>query len=133
MYLYNEFIMNILNDINTLSCPRKNNSNTTYSAHFLFLRSQTNSVLDLCESQPIIPVGFESYYKIERRQKEVIIPLQSKQVGRQQISSRGKTHITHIVKHGVFRCICSSINRRFFSRFRVYGSLVIPSKQARVK
>ena len=28
MYLYNEFIINILNDINTLSCPSKNNSNT---------------------------------------------------------------------------------------------------------
>ena len=28
MYLYNEFIMNILNDINTLLCPSKNNSNT---------------------------------------------------------------------------------------------------------
>ena len=28
MYLYNEFILNILNDIKTLSCPSKNNSNT---------------------------------------------------------------------------------------------------------
>ena len=28
MYLNNEFITNILNDINTLSCPSKNNSNT---------------------------------------------------------------------------------------------------------
>ena len=26
MYLYNEFIINILNDINTLSCPSKSNS-----------------------------------------------------------------------------------------------------------
>ena len=25
MYLYNEFIINILNDINTLSCPSKSN------------------------------------------------------------------------------------------------------------
>ena len=28
MYLYNEFIMNILNDMNTLSCPSENNINT---------------------------------------------------------------------------------------------------------
>ena len=28
MYLYNEFLMNILNDINTMSCPIENNSNT---------------------------------------------------------------------------------------------------------
>ena len=28
MYLYNECIMNILNDMNTLSCPSKDNSNT---------------------------------------------------------------------------------------------------------
>ena len=28
MYLYNEFLMNILNDINTMSCPIKINSNT---------------------------------------------------------------------------------------------------------
>ena len=33
MYLYNEFIMNILNDINTLSCPSKNNSNTIELTH----------------------------------------------------------------------------------------------------
>ena len=26
MHLYNEFIINIQNDINTLSCPSKNNS-----------------------------------------------------------------------------------------------------------
>ena len=26
MYLYNEFIINILNDINTLLCPSKSNS-----------------------------------------------------------------------------------------------------------
>ena len=28
MYLFNEFLMNILNDINTLLCPSKNKSNT---------------------------------------------------------------------------------------------------------
>ena len=28
VFLFNEFIMNILNDKNTLSCPRKNKSNT---------------------------------------------------------------------------------------------------------
>ena len=28
MYLCSEFQMNILNDMNTLSCPSKNNSNT---------------------------------------------------------------------------------------------------------
>ena len=28
MYLYNEFIMNFQNDINTLLCPSKNNNNT---------------------------------------------------------------------------------------------------------
>ena len=28
LYLYNEFIVNILNDINTLLCPSKNKSNT---------------------------------------------------------------------------------------------------------
>ena len=28
MYLYNQFIMNIRNDINTLLCPSKNNSDT---------------------------------------------------------------------------------------------------------
>ena len=28
MNLYNEFIMNILNEVNILSCPTKNNSNT---------------------------------------------------------------------------------------------------------
>ena len=28
MYLYNEFLMNILNDINIVSCPFKSNSNT---------------------------------------------------------------------------------------------------------
>ena len=28
MYLYNEFLMNILNDINIVLCPLKSNSNT---------------------------------------------------------------------------------------------------------
>ena len=28
MYLYNEFLVNILNDINIMLCPIENNSNT---------------------------------------------------------------------------------------------------------
>ena len=41
MYLYNKFLMNILNDINTMLCPIEDKSNTIeltdYSAHFLLL------------------------------------------------------------------------------------------------
>ena len=65
MYLYNEFIINILNDLDTLSCPSKNNSNTIkltvhtsgywglrltlcyYRAHSLLFGSQTYSVLEI--------------------------------------------------------------------------------------
>ena len=43
LYLHNEFLMNILNDINTMSYPIKNNSNTIE----LTLHTSCYFVLDL--------------------------------------------------------------------------------------
>ena len=49
MYLYNEFLMNFCNDINTMSCLIIFNSNTIeLTMHFLLL-SRTYSVLQLMD------------------------------------------------------------------------------------
>ena len=46
MYLYNEFIIIILNDINTLSCPSKSNSKqielTVHTSRYSVLASKTH-------------------------------------------------------------------------------------------
>ena len=61
MYLYNKFLMNILNDINIVSCPLKRNSNTIE----LTVHTSTLLVIGVINLLCVTILIFNSYFSCD--------------------------------------------------------------------